>query len=155
MTGMSGASDFDFLIGNWSVENEKLVERFRGSNDWRRFTMTATCRKILNGIGNFDEVAIPGETFAGVTLRIFDPSTGLWSIHWADNHRHRVLAPMVGRFENGVGTFYGDEEHEGETVLARFIWTPSPDAPRWEQAFSKDEGKTWETNWVMTFRRAA
>jgi hypothetical protein len=22
---------------------------------------------------------------------------------------------------------------------------------RWEQAFSEDAGKTWETNWVMSF----
>jgi hypothetical protein len=24
---------------------------------------------------------------------------------------------------------------------------------RWEQAYSSDGGKTWDTNWVMTFER--
>jgi hypothetical protein len=27
----------------------------------------------------------------------------------------------------------------------------TPDSARFEQTFSDDEGKTWETNWVMTF----
>jgi hypothetical protein len=26
-------------------------------------------------------------------------------------------------------------------------------SPEWEQAFSADGGKTWETNWTMTFAR--
>jgi hypothetical protein len=29
-----------------------------------------------------------------------------------------------------------------------------PANPRWEQAFSDDAGKSWETNWTMDFRRA-
>ena len=51
--------------------------------------------------------------------------------------------------------FHGEEEHDGQTVAARFVWTPSPTSPRWEQAFSNDSGKTWETNWVMRFTRTA
>jgi hypothetical protein len=36
----------------------------------------------------------------------------------------------------------------------RFIWTvTSRDACRWEQAFSVDGGRTWETNWIMDFTR--
>jgi hypothetical protein len=27
------------------------------------------------------------------------------------------------------------------------------DSARFEQTFSDDEGKTWETDWVMTFKR--
>ena len=29
------------------------------------------------------------------------------------------------------------------------------DTARWEQAFSTDDGQTWETNWVADFTRAA
>ena len=28
-----------------------------------------------------------------------------------------------------------------------------PDSARWEQAFSVDRGRSWETNWYMDFRR--
>jgi hypothetical protein len=59
---------------------------------------------------------------------------------------------MVGAFRGGAGEFFGDESVDGRTVLCRFLWTSDP--PRWEQAFSDDGGKTWETNWIMEFTRA-
>jgi hypothetical protein len=31
----------------------------------------------------------------------------------------------------------------------------TPDSCRWEQAYSADGGKTWETNWIMEFTRQA
>jgi hypothetical protein len=91
--------------------------------------------------------------FVGLSLRVFNPLDSLWSIHWVDNERHRVVPPMVGRFENGIGQFYGEEEHQARAVLARFLWKPTADAPVWEQAFSDDNGDSWETNWVMRFYR--
>lgn len=148
---MSSATDFDFLIGDWTIANEKLAARFAGSTEWIHFPAVTTCRKILNGSGNVDEMLLLDSDFVGVSLRVFNPADGLWSIHWVDNDRHRVLPPIVGKFENGVGSFYGDEEHEGRTVLARFRWTSESRAARWEQAFSADGGETWETNWVMKF----
>jgi hypothetical protein len=36
----------------------------------------------------------------------------------------------------------------------RFTWSgAATPTPRWEQAFSGDEGATWETNWIMDFTR--
>ena len=63
---------------------------------------------------------------------------------------------MVGRFIGGVGEFYGDDTVDGKTVQCRFLWTrPTADSARWEQALSDDGGKTWETNWIMSFTRIA
>ena len=40
-------------------------------------------------------------------------------------------------------------------ILVRFQWSSlDPDRARWEQAFSADAGRSWETNWIMEFRRA-
>ena len=61
---------------------------------------------------------------------------------------------MAGRFENGVGTFTAEELFEGKPIVVRFRWIiESNDRLRWEQAFSPDGGKTWETNWEMAFTR--
>ena len=62
---------------------------------------------------------------------------------------------MVGRFENGVGTFEAEHTFEGRAISVRFLWTrPSAETCRWEQAFSADSGRNWETNWTMDFSRA-
>jgi hypothetical protein len=64
--------------------------------------------------------------------------------------------PVIGGFENGVGTFVADDVFEGQPIKVRFLWSDiSKDACRWRQAFSEDGGRTWETNWVMEFTRAS
>jgi hypothetical protein len=62
---------------------------------------------------------------------------------------------VTGGFSGATGTFEGTDTHRGRAVQVRFIWSGvTTPAPRWEQAFSGDGGKTWETNWVMDFTRA-
>lgn len=62
--------------------------------------------------------------------------------------------PARGRFENGVGLFDSDDTLDGRPIRTRYPWThASPTSARWEQAYSSDGGKTWETNWTMEFRR--
>jgi hypothetical protein len=39
------------------------------------------------------------------------------------------------------------------TNISSIFMDITPDSARFEQTFSDDEGKTWETNWVMTFKR--
>jgi hypothetical protein len=90
-----------------------------------------------------------------MSLRFFDPKTRRWSIYWADSRRSGLLdPPVIGGFEGGVGIFEGDDTFEGTPIRVRFTWsrTDTP-SPRWEQAFSADGGKTWETNWIADFTR--
>lgn len=146
--------EFDFLFGSWKVHNRYLKGRLRGSTDWIEFEARCEAHPLLNGLGNLDRCTFErdGESIEGITLRLFDPATGKWSIHWADSaHPGTLLPPMVGRFEGGVGRFFGDESVDGRTVLCRFLWTANAGSPRWEQAFSDDGGETWELNWTMTF----
>jgi hypothetical protein len=153
----SGAADFDFFIGNWHVAHRRLKERLAGCTDWVEFGGTTTTQKILGGLGNMDDnfLDLPGGAYRAVTLRSYDPQTGQWTIWWLDGRYPGMLdTPMVGRFENGVGTFYANDTLAGQPIRVRFLWTlPRPDMPRWEQAFSTDAGATWETNWVMEFTR--
>jgi hypothetical protein len=112
---------------------------------------------LLNGLGQLDcySAVRDGSPVEGITLRLFNPATGEWSLHWADTARAGVLLPpMVGRFKGNVGEFFGEETVDGKRVLCRFHWTRTTDgSPRWKQAFSDDGGKTWEINWIMTFSR--
>ena len=149
-------SDFDFLFGSWAVRNRYLVGRLRRSSDWIEFPATAQAWPLLDGMGNVDTYAAVrnGSIVHGTTLRLFDPQTSEWSLYWADTIRAGVLCPpMIGKFDGHTGTFFGDEEVDGQKVQCRFLWTKG-DSPRWEQAFSNDGGRTWETNWIMEFTRS-
>jgi hypothetical protein len=154
---MEGSRDFDFVIGGWKVRNSRLLRRLEGCTEWEQFDALSHARSLPGGIGNIDEFHAgswrPG--FVGVTMRIFNPQSGLWSIYWTDNGRFTLDPPVVGRFRDGVGIFEGDDQHEGTPVRVRFHWTnPTPETARWEQAFSVDR-ENWETNWVMEMSRVS
>ena len=151
-------TDFDFLMGRWRVENRRLLKRLQGSTEWETFEAMSHARPLPGGIGNFDDfiptIWRPG--FVGMSLRIFNPETGLWSIYWVDNKTGVLQPPVVGKFHDGVGVFEGPDELGGKPIIVRFIWSnTSEEHPRWEQTFSSDNGKTWETNWVMLLTRVA
>jgi hypothetical protein len=111
--------------------------------------------RILGGLGNIDQTrTVEGEFFEGVSLRLFDVADGLWRIYWIDSNGARLFPPVVGRFDGEEGVFRGEDQHAGEPVLVTFRWNRrDPDRPVWQQAFSADGGRTWETNWSMSFRR--
>jgi hypothetical protein len=149
--------DFDFLMGIWKCRHRYLRRRLAGCSDWIEFDGSCAARKILDGTGNMDEadIALPGDRYRGMTLRTYDPDRDRWSIYWLDSRRPGVLfPPVVGGFDKGIGTFHGDDEHDGRAIRVRFLWSHiTPRSARWEQAFSRDEDTRWETNWIMDFRR--
>jgi hypothetical protein len=155
-TRPAGARDFDFLFGTWEIKNRRLLEPLTGSDEWEEFPATSVIRPVFGGAGDFDEVTFPTKGFEGLTLRLFDPEREEWSLHWASDTTGRLFPPLVGRFTDGRGEFYGDDTHKGQPVRIRFIWTVvDPERPTWEQAFSVDQGQSWETNWTMEFSRSA
>ena len=152
----SSASDFDFLAGNWNIANKKLKSRLQNSNEWESFNARQDVKLILNGIGNTDRyyANLNGKDFEGMTLRLFDPKTKLWSIYWADSNNGKLDIPVVGSFENNIGRFYTKDTYKGKKVIAMFKWDKTnPDKPVWSQALSADNGKTWEWNWYMNFEK--
>ena len=150
-----GARDFDFLQGEWVIHHRRLRERLVGSTEWLEFETPFVMHAILGGLGNIDQCRTgDGACFEGVSLRLFDAADGLWRIYWIDSNGARLYPPVVGRFDGAEGVFRGEDAHEGRPVLVTFRWDRrDPDRPTWQQAFSPDSGLSWETNWVMAFRR--
>jgi hypothetical protein len=151
-----GAHDFDFFLGEWKVHNRRLKERLKGSTEWEEFEATDSVIPILDGLGDFDQyrAVFHGKKLEGMTLRLFDPAKGEWSLYWASNQQSVLDKPMVGHFTGGRGEFYADDELAGKPIQVRFLWTDmTQNSAHWEQAFSVDSGKTWETNWTMDMTR--
>ncbi len=152
----NGAAAFDFLMGDWSVRHRRLKRRLAADTEWISFVGRASARKLLGGLANIDEITIdlPGDPYVGATLRLFNSSTDLWSIYWMDSRNPALDPPVVGGFTGNRGLFYGDDTFEGRPIRVRFIWTVlSASTCTWEQAFSVDLERSWETNWTMEFSR--
>lgn len=149
--------DFDFQRGHWAVKHRRLKARLVDRDEWDEFDGACEQRPILGGNGNVEDnfLHLPGGSYRAVAVRSYDPASASWAIWWLDGRApHALDVPVIGRFENGTGSFYADDTLAGTAIRVRFLWlrtnTPSP---RWEQAFSADRGATWEVNWTMDFVR--
>jgi hypothetical protein len=98
----------------------------------------------------------------------FDFNFGVWKTHitrlqhpltgsntWVDYDGTSVVSKIwKGRASLFEGHFYDQEDFQGRSILDRNGFSDiKPNSSRFEQAFSDDGGKNWETNWIMTFTR--
>ena len=151
--------NFDFLMGSWRVQHRRLKHRLAHNNEWETFSGTCRAWRVLDGQGNVDDNVLeaPAGTYRAISLRSFDLEARSWSIWWLDSrHPHELDPPVVGQFRDGVGTFLANDTLNGRPIVVRYLWSDiTPNSAKWQQAFSDDGGKTWETNWVMDFHRVA
>jgi hypothetical protein len=155
---LSGLHAFDLRVGCWTIHNHVLKKRLADSHDWFDYEGTQRFWLTMGGYGNVDdnELRRPDGSYNGLSVRTYDPKTGIWSIWWYDGRDPSgpVDPPLKGRFKDGVGSFYSDATQDGKPIKARFIWSGiTATAAHWEQAFSSDGGKTWETNWTADFSK--
>jgi hypothetical protein len=145
--------DFDFLIGDWHMDNRRLKQRHVGCEEWDEFPATSHAIVMLDGAVSIDENRFPTQGFAGMTVRSLDRRSNQWAIYWINSNDGRLFPPVHGGWDGDRGEFYGEDTDDGRVVLVRFIWTRTgAQTARWEQAFSL-EGRPWETNWVMELRK--
>ena len=152
----SSKHDFDFYQGKWKLHNKKLKTRLNNCTEWIKFESTQEMYIVLNGIGNIDNylATFDGVPFEGMSVRLFNPKTKLWSIYWADSNEGVLHPAVVGSFENNVGHFFAKDTFNNQRIVVVFRWDArDKENPIWSQAFSADNGKTWEWNWYMYFSK--
>jgi hypothetical protein len=153
-----GVSDFDFQIGTWHVDFERLARRLAGSRDWRTYNGSFVLQRLWNGRANVGvlDVHHGADRFETIVLRTYNPQTRQWSDYSVDIADGSVLfPPTVGRFSNGRGELYDRETYAGRAIVVRYVFDHiTPRSSRFVQSFSADNGKTWEPNAVALFTRA-
>lgn len=151
-----GQHDFDFELGTWSTHVKRRLRPLTGSNEWTELKGTTVVRKVWDGRANLVELVAEGPKgrFEGLSLRLYNPQTRQWSLHFASSSDGILAVPTLGEFKDGRGEFYAQERLNGRAILVRFVISPiSADVCQFEQAFSDDGGKTWEVNWIATDTR--
>ena len=160
-----GRHDFDFFFGAWRIANRKRVNMVvPGDDEWVEFEATSEARPILGGLGNVDTYSAPDfpgrpgfEALHAAAVRAEDRRSGGSGGRPRSATRRVLDEPVVGRFEeDGIGRFECDDIVEGIHVRVRYEWTViDDDTLKWEQFFSFDGRRTWESNWVMDSTRIA
>jgi hypothetical protein len=140
--------DFDFDSGVEKIHIKKLSH-----GAWADYTGTHTIHKLWGGLADVVELSADGPAghLEGIGLRMFDPATHEWNLNWLSTGSAYFGPPAYGRFANGRGEFYDTEQVGDRTVLVRGVWSNiTATSAKFEQAFSSDGGRTWETNWITT-----
>lgn len=152
----NGQHDFDSDIGTWKVQMKRLLHPLTGSHTWVEYNGTDVIRKVWGGRANLGEVEVEGPAghFELLNLRLYNPEADQWSLNIASSASGTLSPPAVGEFKNGRGEFYDQEPYNGRSILVRFdVSDITPNLWRFEQAFSDDGGKSWETNLKVTETR--
>jgi hypothetical protein len=151
-----GPQDFDFEIGQWKTQLKRLTKPLSGKGQWVEYEGTTVVSPVWGGRANLVELDVkgPGGQIEGLSLRLYNPETRQWSLNFASARGGTLTVPAVGGFSNGRGEFYNRDTLDGRDILVRFVISDvTRDSARFEQAFSADEGKTWEVNWIAVDTR--
>ncbi len=151
-----GSRDFDFELGSWRTQLRRLRSPLSGSTEWVEYQGTSVVSGIMGGRANLVELSVEGPAgrIEGLSLRLYNPTTRQWSLNFASLRSGELSPPVVGAFSNGRGEFVGRDTWDGRPILVRFVISDiSENSARFEQAFSADNGATWEVNWIAVDTR--
>jgi hypothetical protein len=146
-----GSHDFDFAIGTWKTHIRRRLHPLTGSNEWTTFDGTVVTRKVWKGRAQLEEIEAKGPLghFEGVNLFLYNPQARQWATYWANSDDGTIAVPTIGEFKNGRAELFDQETYNGRTILARGVWSEiKANTHRFEQSYSDDGGKTWETNFI-------
>jgi hypothetical protein len=151
-----GQHDFDFEIGTWKTHLRRLLHPLSGSSTWVELDGTSVVRPVWAGRANLVELQVSGPSgqIEALSLRLYNPDSHQWSLNFSNSSSGTLSQPTIGEFKDGVGEFFDQESFAGRSILVRFrIRQIGAQSCRFEQAFSADGGRTWETNWIATDTR--
>lgn len=152
--------EFDFWLGNWDVRQRLL----NADGSWLELPASTSvtregggCAIIEHWSGSvqffWEDMQAPEEIW-GLSVRVRDPQSGLWSIYWMDSRSPRFDAPYVVGFQGNRGEFFRAIETPGGPRLARIVFSRArPELVNWELAVSADQGASWTPLWTMEMQR--
>ncbi|MGW2045952.1 hypothetical protein ACWCPF_12305 [Streptomyces sp. NPDC001858] len=133
---MSSPHDFDFLHGEWEVRHRRRTDFLDAGSAWEEFPSTVRCWPLFDGAANIDEIDMPHLGAKGLTLRLFDRESRLWSLNWSSSSSGRLFPPVIGCF-GGNGNALTAPDADPASASA----TASATAPGTDPAPTPSDGR--------------
>jgi hypothetical protein len=152
-----GQHDFDFNFGVWNSHIRRLLHPLSGSTESMELTGTVTVRKVWGGKAALEEIEADGPKghWEGLTLFLYNPKAHQWSQSFFNSATVEPSQPLIGSFKDGRGELFSQDTLNGRTILVRGTWADiTPNSHRYEESYSDDGGKTWETAFSASLTRA-
>jgi hypothetical protein len=122
------AHDFDFNFGVRKTHIRRLQKPLTGSHIWTDYNGTSVVIKVWGGRASLFELEANGPAghIEGVGLRLFNPKSHQWTLNLANSSDPAMTTPMVGRFVNGQGQFYDQENSREKLSWPAMAFPPLP-----------------------------
>ena len=143
--------DFDFNMGHWKTDIRAATSPLSSPGSWTHLRGTHVVYRVWDDWADIGQLEVDGPSghVEYLALRLYDRESHQWRVYFANGKSGTLEQPMIGRFEDGVGTFIGLDEMDGKTVLIRNVWSGITSAScNQDWAISVDGGKTWVPTWI-------
>jgi hypothetical protein len=151
-----GQHDFDFNLGTWKIQVERLIHPLTGSRTWVRLEGTKVVQPIWNGRAQIEQVKADGPDahIENMGLMLYNPKSRQWSVSFVNSSDGILASSLFGEFKDGRGEFFAPDTYNGRAIMVRIVWSDiAPTTHHLEQSFSEDGGKTWEPNLEVAITR--
>jgi hypothetical protein len=154
--GSGPEHDYDFNIGRWKTQIRAVENPIAAPGVWTNLQGEHVVYRVWGDWANIGQLEVdgPGGPDEFMALRMYDRKTRQWRVYFANSSSGTLDQPMVGQFNDGVGTFVFLDDMGGKTVLVRNVWSGiTTRSCHQDWAISADGGKTWVPTWISTDTR--
>ena len=137
---------FDFWVGEWDLTwpGQKDGEVGHGTNAITRIMDGCVVQENFSGGDSMH--------LRGMSLSTFDAKSGRWKQTWIDNEGGYL--DFVGEFKDGQMILQREAIRSGTKILQRMVWKNiTANQLDWSWESSKDNGKSWQVNWPIHYKR--
>ncbi len=136
------ASQFDFWVGDWDLT---WNDTSHGTN---------RIQKVMDGCTVNENFYDPSMKYSGSSWSVYNTRTKLWQQTWVDNMGGYIT--LTGKYENNAMTLTTAPQKlpDGKEMISRMVFyniTPQNFDWRWQS--TKDNGTTWQTDWLIHYKR--
>ncbi len=137
----------DFWVGDWELTwpGTNAGETAHGSNNVKRILDGCVVQENFSGLESMP--------LRGTSASVFDTRSNHWKQTWVDNQGSYL--DFTGNFQDGQMILQRSAVGpDGKTFLQRMVWKNiGPQEFDWSWEASRDEGKTWQVQWPIHYKR--